>query len=242
MFLLLLQGGGIEEETDVSALLAHTAQYMPVRKTMDPSLSKNSSTISTETNNQKNPSSANKNVLKSVNTHVNGAAGTVKKVRDTNGNRNGTTVAKNRPPKNSNSTSTSSVKAQPKLQTPKVKKVVVLAEGEEEVPKLSRRLKIQNKLEKRIKAAEEAVVDGVQGAVGSVGLPTSPTSTSVSMAASEAVSVSPNVQQVSPFIVVTSDIHDAFLLLLKPQDVYTMSQHFTAFCYAYLYLNLLLYS
>ena len=215
---------------------------MPVRKTMDPSLSKDSSTISTGTNNQKNPSSANKNVLKSVNTHVNGvAASTVKKVRDNNGNRNGTTVAKNRPPKtnNSTSTSTSSVKTQPKPQTPKVKKVVVLAEGEEEVPKLSRRLKIQNKLEKRIKAAEEAGVDGVQGAVGSVGIPTSPTSTStstsVSMTTSEAVSVSPNTQQVRPLplIVMTSDKHDAFSdrnlrhdTFLMPHDVYTMPHHF----------------
>lgn len=197
---------------------------MPVRKTMDPSLSKNSSTISTETNNQKNPSSANKNVLKSVNTHVNGGTSAVKKVRDTNGNRNGTTVAKNKPPKNNNSTSTStsSVKAQPKPQTPKIKKVVVLAEGEEEVPKLSRRLKIQNKLEKRIKAAEEAE-EGVDGAVGSVGLPTSPTSTStsVSMTASEAVSGSPNVQQVRPFIVMAPDKHSALLNLFIPHDDFT---------------------
>lgn len=212
---------------------------MPVRKTMDPSLSKDSSTISTETNNQKNPSSANKNVLKSVNKHVNGAATSgVKKVRDNNVNRNGTTVAKNRPPKNNNSTSTStsSVKTQPKPQTPKVKKVVVLAEGEEEVPKLSRRLKIQNKLEKRIKAAEEAGVDGVHGAVGSVGIPTSPTSTStsVSMTASEAVSVSPNTQQVRPLpqIVMTSDKYNALLdcnlrrdTFFILNDVYTMSQH-----------------
>ena len=193
MIFLLLKGGGIEEESDVSALLAHTAQYMPVRKTMDPSLSKNISTISTETNNQKNPSSANKNVLKSVNTHVNGDMNTVRKVRDTNGNRNGTTVAKNRPPKNSNSTSTSSVKSaistQPKPLTPKVKKVVLLAEGEADVPKLSRRLKIQNKLEKRMKAAEEAgAVESVVGTV--VSAPSTATT-------SETVLVSPNAQQVS---------------------------------------------
>ena len=234
---ILLQGGGIEEESDVSALLAHTAQYMPVRKTMDPSLTKNSSTISTETNNQKNPSSANKNVLKSVNNaHVSGDSSNARRVRDNNnGNRNGTTATKNRPPRSNNSTSTSTGKAatptQPKPQTPKVKKVVVLAEGEEEVPKLSRRLKIQNKLEKRIKAAEEAGgvggvggveggvgvggVGGVEGIVGSVGTVTSPATTSiptststsssvfVSMTSAEAVPVFPNVQQVRALIVMT---------------------------------------
>lgn len=190
---------------------------MPVRKTMDPSLSKNSSSISTETNNQKNPSSANKNVLKSVNTntHVNGENG-ARKNRDNNG-KNGTTVAKNRPPKNNNSTSTSTstvksvTPAQSKAQ--KVKKVVVLAEGEEEVPKISRRLKIQNKLEKRMKAAEEGGEGaGAEGGVaGSVSAVQSSTSTSaaasVSMTSTDTPPVSSNtVQQVRKFILLTPDI------------------------------------
>ena len=193
---------------------------MPVRKTMDPSLSKNSSSISTETNNQKNPSSANKNVLKSVNTnaHVNDENG-ARKNRDDNG-RNGSTVAKNRNPKknNSTSTSTSTVKSvtptQPKAQ--KVKKIVVLAEGEEEVPKISRRLKIQNKLEKRMKAAEEGgegagAGGGVAGSVSAVLSSTSTSSsasasTSVSMTSTETAPISSiTVQQVRKFILLTPD-------------------------------------
>lgn len=203
---------------------------MPVRKTMDPSLSKNSSSISTETNNQKNPSSANKNVLKSVSASmlVNGE-NRVRKSRDNSG-KNGTTVAKNRPPKNNNSTSTSTVKsatpAQPKAQ--RVKKAVVLAEGEEEVPKLSRRLKIQNKLEKRMKAAEEggegagagggSVGGGVVGSAGAIQSSTSTTSSasaSVSMTSTETAPVSSNtVQQVRKFILLTPDMITCSLILV----------------------------
>ena len=146
---------------------------------------------------------------------MNGENG-ARKNRDNNG-KNGTTVAKNRPPKNNNSTSTSTstvksvTPAQSKAQ--KVKKVVVLAEGEEEVPKISRRLKIQNKLEKRMKAAEEGGEGaGAEGGVaGSVSAVQSSTSTSaaasVSMTSTDTPPVSSNtVQQVRKFILLTPDI------------------------------------
>lgn len=161
-YLSFLQGGDIEADKDVKALLEQVAPFMPARKIMDPSLSKNSSSISTETNDRRNPSPANKN-------RPPGAAVATPRA---GGSTNTTKTAKPKQPKtktNTNSTASAAVTA-PKPK--KVKKVavavpVVLGEGEvaDEKPKISRRLKIQNKLEKRMKAADAAGEAGVDGAV-----------------------------------------------------------------------------
>jgi hypothetical protein len=157
------QGGDIEADKDVKALLEQVAPFMPARKIMDPSLSRNSSSISTETNNKRNPSSSNKNKpLGAVVTTPRGALSA-----------NATKTSKPKQPKaktNTSTNTTASAVAAPKPK--KVKKVavavaVVLGEGEVAVekPKISRRLKIQNKLEKRMKAADAAGEAGGEGVV-----------------------------------------------------------------------------
>jgi hypothetical protein len=154
------QGGDIEADKDVAALLEQVAPFMPARKIMDPSLSRNSSSITTETNNKRNPSSSNKN--KPL-----GAVATTPRLAL---NANATKMIKPKQPKTkTNKTTTTTASAS--VAAPKAKKVknvavaVVLGEGEvaEEKPKISRRLKIQNKLEKRMKAADAAGEAGGEG-------------------------------------------------------------------------------
>lgn len=144
----LFQGFDLEDVSNsvVKDLLAQTAQYMPVKKIMDPSKTRVSSSVTLETNNLRNPSSSNKNKIVStprertgVNATSNGDVKKEKSKKTTGKISVNLNVTKN---------------AQPKVQK-EAKAAPPLGEGEVEVPKISRREKIQNKLEKRIKAAEE---------------------------------------------------------------------------------------
>lgn len=116
---------------------------------MDPSKTRISSSVTPETNNPRNPSSSNKNTLKVVSTQrertdVNATSNNVKKEKTRGSKSNSNTTANLNVTKNT----------KPKVQK-EIKVALPLGEGEVEVPKISRRVKIQNKLEKRIKAAEE---------------------------------------------------------------------------------------
>ena len=124
---------------------------------MDPSKTRISSSVTPETNNPRNPSSSNKNMLKVVSTQrertgVNATSNNnIKKEKSRGPKTNTNTTAKISV--NLNVTKNTKPK-EPKIQK-EVKVALPLEEGEVEVPKISRRVKIQNKLEKRIKAAEE---------------------------------------------------------------------------------------
>ena len=138
-----MKGGDIEKEAAVSALLLQTAPYMPTKKIMDPSQSRSNITTSTliQTNNKKNPSSSNKNIIVNPNQISKKLTPKVNK------------------PKNSSTTqnvTVSAVKKQKKV--PASVPVITLDANGVEIPKLSRRLQIQQKLEKKmLKAAAEGV-------------------------------------------------------------------------------------
>ena len=138
-----MKGGDIEKEAAVSALLLQTAPYMPTKKIMDPTQSRSNITTSTliQTNNKKNPSSSNKNIIINPNQISKKLTPKVNK------------------PKNSSTTqnvTVSGVKKQKKV--PASVPVITLDANGVEIPKLSRRLQIQQKLEKKmLKAAAEGV-------------------------------------------------------------------------------------
>ena len=135
------KGGDIEKEAVVSALLLQTAPYMPTKKIMDPSQSKSNITTSTliQTNNKKNPSSSNKNIIVNPNQISKKLTPKINK------------------PKNISTTQNVTVNAVKKAKkVPANVAVISLDANGVEIPKLSRRLQIQQKLEKKIlKAAAE---------------------------------------------------------------------------------------
>ena len=137
------KGGDIEKEAVVSALLLQTAPYMPTKKIMDPSQSKSNITTSTliQTNNKKNPSSSNKNIIVNPNQISKKLTPKINK------------------PKNTSTTQNVTVNAVKKAKkVPASVAVITLDANGVEIPKLSRRLQIQQKLEKKIlKAAAEGV-------------------------------------------------------------------------------------
>ena len=186
---------------------------MPIKKIMDPSKSKSDITSDTisETNNRKNPSSRNKNILITINAESNAkstGSNSTKMNNNNNKNKNRIKSAKN----NTTAVATETKNAvlnhavkinKPKLQmkqngaanlnnalkVKKMQKQENLPVGEDSLPvldadglpKLSRRLKIQNKIEKqKLKALAEGTGSAVERSV----LPTSLQQSTVSPATS----------------------------------------------------------
>ena len=193
LFFFKLQGGDVEKEAAVSALLEQTAPYMPAKKIMDPSRSKSNITTSTliQTNNKKNPSSSNKNVIVNANTISTKLSAKVTKPKG---------------PKNPAQNITVNVVVKKQKKIPSKAPVILLDANGVEIPKLSRRLQIQQRVEKKMSKAAAAGVDATStststssSVVGSVNAsPSVTTSTPVSAAAKPVTKANTNMKANRP--------------------------------------------
>lgn len=175
LFFFKLQGGDVEKEAAVSALLEQTAPYMPAKKIMDPSRSKSNITTSTliQTNNKKNPSSSNKNVIVNANTISTKLSAKVTKPKG---------------PKNPAQNITVNVVVKKQKKIPSKAPVILLDANGVEIPKLSRRLQIQQRVEKKMSKA----------AAAGGGVDATSTSTSTSSSVVGSVNASPSVTTSTP--------------------------------------------